>query len=920
MKKTKSKMKQSKTPATKQDGNTMKEQPATKKTSKGAGKTKTKAKKSQNTEKLETTFTAVFHHGSELVTENNKKFYRGGVQTIVSGEKLEDWCSKYHVYNLVRGWGYAENSFRIWTIFDNYYDGAMWKLREDDDYMEVATFIVGSGRDAPIFVEHLVENENNSDVDEHDSDYAKGVKFYDSEDERTVGLDDGFSVAADERKKNEDNMRIVVSSIGCTNSKWVSKSVVQLMQSNQKVRMKDIQHYMRTHFSLNINPNTAWKAKQYATAIIEGDSDKQYALLRRYGDELKRVCKQNTVKIGVERPIGSLHPRFASFYFCFDGCKKGFNNGCRPFIGVDGCHLKTKYGGQLLIAVGRDPNDQYFPLAFGIVETETKESWRWFIQLLMEDIGQDKRIVYISDQQKGLVAVFDEMFDRIEHRLCLRHLYANFKKNFGGGALIRDLMMGAAKATYIQAWEAKMDELKKVEYKAWEWLMKVPTKTWCKHAFSHYSKCDVLMNNLSESFNATILSARDKPILTLAEWIRNYLMNRIMQSSIKLEKWEHRIMPNPLKRLEKEIKMTGSWGPILTNIETWQVSHIYNQQQFIVDTQKQTCTSGFWELVGIPCRHAIAALGYRKQDPAEFVHNCYSKEKYAQCYGYGISAINGVDMWPKPAEGVDDTILPPSYKNGPGRPRKLRIRGTDEDGARKRRRVATYTCTRCSQPGHNALSCKAKEQCPKGLKRKRKPAKGKGNAPPKSQSQEATQTSAPAADQEATQASQVSQNPTQVSEDQNPTQASQIVDATQVTAEDQNPTQASQTDDAAQVTQDLFDDLPDEVMATIPDAALCSPKASLVSPKSTLGSPRSLKEKKKKMKRVSALYHGKPRRRSERVKSQNFKKPITGIGSTQDAPIEIKEADADSTPHDDSKLGTCFRTMRSWKDIPKKKN
>ena len=40
--------------------------------------------------KPETTFTAVFHHGGELVTENNKKFYRGGVQTIVSGEKLED--------------------------------------------------------------------------------------------------------------------------------------------------------------------------------------------------------------------------------------------------------------------------------------------------------------------------------------------------------------------------------------------------------------------------------------------------------------------------------------------------------------------------------------------------------------------------------------------------------------------------------------------------------------------------------------------------------------------------------------------------------------------------------------------------------------------------------------------------------------
>jgi len=45
---------------------------------------------------------------------------------------------------------------------------------------------------------------------------------------------------------------------------------------------------------------------------------------------------------------------------------------CRPFVGVDGCHLKTKYDGQLLLVVGRDPNDQYFSLAFGVVEVESK--------------------------------------------------------------------------------------------------------------------------------------------------------------------------------------------------------------------------------------------------------------------------------------------------------------------------------------------------------------------------------------------------------------------------------------------------------------------------------------------------------------------------------------------------------------------
>ena len=64
--------------------------------------------------------------------------------------------------------------------------------------------------------------------------------------------------------------------------------------------------------------------------------------------------------------------------------------------------MKTTYGGQLLVAVGRDPNDLYYPLAFAAVENECKETWRWFLSLLPEDIGEieNHRWVFISDQQK----------------------------------------------------------------------------------------------------------------------------------------------------------------------------------------------------------------------------------------------------------------------------------------------------------------------------------------------------------------------------------------------------------------------------------------------------------------------------------------------------------------------------------------
>ena len=126
--------------------------------------------------------------------------------------------------------------------------------------------------------------------------------------------------------------------------------------------------------------------------------------------------------------------------------------------------------------------------------------------------------------------------------------------------------------------------------------MGVPTKLWCKHSFSFYPKCDVLMNNLSESFNSTILQARDKPILTMVKWIRNYLMSRIVNSLVKLDKWKHNVMPNPRKRLDKETLMSGEWMPTWSMGELRQVHHPYNGLQFVVDLGKKVLHVDFGNL------------------------------------------------------------------------------------------------------------------------------------------------------------------------------------------------------------------------------------------------------------------------------------------------------------------------------------
>lgn len=60
--------------------------------------------------------------------------------------------------------------------------------------------------------------------------------------------------------------------------------------------------------------------------------------------------------------------------------------------------------------------------------------------------------------------------------------------------------------------------------------------------FLFFSKCNVLMNNLNESFNGTILLQRDKPIITMFEWIRNYLMRSFATLREKVDGYKGLIM------------------------------------------------------------------------------------------------------------------------------------------------------------------------------------------------------------------------------------------------------------------------------------------------------------------------------------------------------------------------------------------
>ena len=80
--------------------------------------------------------------------------------------------------------------------------------------------------------------------------------------------------------------------------------------------------------------------------------------------------------------------KFKRMYVRYNAQKVGFLRGCRPLVGLTGCHLKGKFGGHILSATARNGNDNISPIALGVVKQENKDFWVWFLQTFANDIGR----------------------------------------------------------------------------------------------------------------------------------------------------------------------------------------------------------------------------------------------------------------------------------------------------------------------------------------------------------------------------------------------------------------------------------------------------------------------------------------------------------------------------------------------------
>ncbi|KAI5422367.1 hypothetical protein KIW84_045714 [Lathyrus oleraceus] len=161
---------------------------------------------------------------------------------------------------------------------------------------------------------------------------------------------------------------------------------------------------------------------------------------------------------------------------------------------------------------------------------------------------------------KELVPTVQGISANVEFRLCVKHLYGNWKKKHPGLKL-KEVLWEAVRATTVPTWEREMQRMKAMKVDAWKDMLDVPACHWSGSHFRTYSKCDLQVNNRCEAFNREILEHGEKPIITILEGIKHYVTKKMTNQKELLHGYTGSICPKIQLIIENNKKQAQGWTP-----------------------------------------------------------------------------------------------------------------------------------------------------------------------------------------------------------------------------------------------------------------------------------------------------------------------------------------------------------------------
>ncbi|KAJ4786845.1 DEK carboxy-terminal domain protein [Rhynchospora pubera] len=161
--------------------------------------------------------------------------------------------------------------------------------------------------------------------------------------------------------------------------------------------------------------------------------------------------------------------------------------------------------------------------------------------------------------------------------------------------------------------------------------------------------------------------------------------------------WKRTLVPRVDEYINNISRSLKGYDVLRCTDTSAEVEH--NGKRWAVNLAEKTCTCREWQIKGIPCIHGATFIAsIRNARWEEYVDPYFTVTKFKETYAGEIAAMPSNHEWKKCDLGYK--MLPPLIKRPPGRPRKCRIKPSDEPKKKSNK------CSRCGLPGHHINTCK----------------------------------------------------------------------------------------------------------------------------------------------------------------------------------------------------------------------
>ena len=459
---------------------------------------------------------------------------------------------------------------------------------------------------------------------------------------------------------------------------------------------KNIMSIVRGRLGVHCSYSTALRGKMLHVSDVRGTPERSYTMLFSYLYMLEKVNPGTVTYVELEG-----EKKFKYLFIALGACIEGFR-AMRKVIVVDATHLKTVYGGMLVIATAQDPNHHHYPLAFGIIDSEKDVSWIWFLEKLKTVYSDVPGLVFISDRHQSIKKAVKTVYPNALHAACIWHLCQNMRDRVkidkdGAAVKFRD----CAHAYTESEFEKEFGHFTSLWPKAADFLVKVGFEKWSRCHFKG-DKYNIDTSNSAESINGVFKKARKYHLLPMID---------VMIS--KFSEWfnEHRqdsgscpITVQVVPTVENILHIRCPVAAKLTVFELNSYNQEYNvidlnSVSFLVDLKMKSCSCKCFDIDKIPCVHAMAVARHLARKEGRNANTTiyglcsvyYLIDSWSLAYYRTLYVVPHESVWVLPAHIKELVAFPPEYTpKGPGRNQEKRFPSAGE--ARKRRK---------SQPGIN---------------------------------------------------------------------------------------------------------------------------------------------------------------------------------------------------------------------------